>query len=322
MALFKNILVSYGDEIGGDDALGQAVKLARESGARLTVAALPRRNAQTRSIIAETEKRLQRLATGIRDLGVPHVATKILMGSATTEIVGQAARHNHDLLISSSETAKSFLDVIQGGATGQLIRNCPCPVWIIKPGDNTRNAQILAAVEAAEGAPRQALDRKILEMATSLALQDGACLHIVSAWKVASGENDTIRSGIAPQHRQEILERHRCAHETELYKLLALVPRPGLNFRVYLTEKPPNIAITEIARRESIDLVVMGAISKRSLSGFWSQPMAGTVLDTLGSGLVAVKPGGLTGAGLKLTQPVNGEVPDNRAMPEPASRVA
>ena len=64
-----------------------------------------------------------------------------------------------------------------------LMRKCPCPVWVVKPGQHERYARILAAVDTdPDDASKDALNRTIMELATSLAQLEQSELHVVHAW--------------------------------------------------------------------------------------------------------------------------------------------
>jgi len=77
MRRFQNILVVYdmslGGGVGSEDALEQAVTLARQNGAKLSVAALTRDGRSGPVHVREAEKRLDRLADGLRYVGLANV---------------------------------------------------------------------------------------------------------------------------------------------------------------------------------------------------------------------------------------------------------
>ncbi len=121
------------------------------------------------------------------------IQTKVLLGVPFLEIIREVLRNGHDLVIKIPETW-DWLDRLFGSDDMHLLRKCPCPVWLIKPQAPKSYRRILAAVDVDDAYPpaelesRRALNRQILEMASSLALSDFAELHIVHAWD-AIGES-------------------------------------------------------------------------------------------------------------------------------------
>lgn len=57
-------------------------------------------------------------------------------GNRAKEIVSEAARGNHDLVIKRRE---------KGSTDQRVMRDCQCPVWVLGPEDFTESGQIIAA---------------------------------------------------------------------------------------------------------------------------------------------------------------------------------
>jgi universal stress protein E len=115
------------------------------------------------------------------------IQTRVLVGLPFLEIIREVLRNGHDLVIKSPEN-RDWLDRLFGSDDMHLLRKCPCPVWLIKPGKRKSYRRILAAVDAGDAYPeeelasRRMLRRQILEMASSLALSEFAELHVAHAW--------------------------------------------------------------------------------------------------------------------------------------------
>jgi hypothetical protein len=127
------------------------------------------------------------------------VSTNVLQGRPHIEMVREVLRGGHDLLMKEAEPNEN---VPFGSTDMHLLRTCPCPLWLVKPGQGDRPfSQILAPVDPApppdeadllhikaDLAPKDvALDTKILDLAGSLANNEGAELHVLHAWS-APGE--------------------------------------------------------------------------------------------------------------------------------------
>ena len=52
----------------------------------------------------------------------------------------------HDLVIMTAEGKDGFRERLFGSTSMHLMRECPCPVWVMKPTRRKRIERILAAV--------------------------------------------------------------------------------------------------------------------------------------------------------------------------------
>jgi hypothetical protein len=87
-------------------------------------------------------------------------------------MIRQVLRDQHDLVILAAEGKNGVKERLFGGTSMQLMRKCPCPVWVIKPTSREKQMRILAAVDTTRGlpgCPRESLNPLILQLASSLA---------------------------------------------------------------------------------------------------------------------------------------------------------
>ena len=151
------------------------------------------------------------------------IETRVLVGTPFLEIVREVLRNGRDLVIKTPEN-QDWLDRLFGSDDMHLLRKCPCPVWLIKPQAPKAYRCILAAVDVGDDYPpaelesRRTLNRRILEIASSLALADFAELHVVHAW-YAVGES-TMRSGFMRTSEEQVIahvEQVRDEHQHDDY---------------------------------------------------------------------------------------------------------
>lgn len=292
MKRFKNILVCYDSAIGGDDALEQGVALARANGACLTVVTVLRERQLAPAVLDETGKRLERISLSVRHAGVPDVRTRVRTGTPYVEIVRQVIAGQHDLVILSAETGSVIKGAFFGNVALQLMRKCPCPVWVVKPGQSVPCRKILAAVDPREAAPDDDLNVKIMDLATSLASRDRAGLHILHAWEVDGNDGDTVRSELTRPQRDAILDSHLGKRQAALDGLLAGYPMSKIDHRLHLPREYPEQAIGRLVEQEGIDLIVMGTLARSGLSGFLIGNTAESVMNAVKCGMLTVKPDG------------------------------
>src|SRR5687768_13532786 len=107
MEPFKRILVDIDATARAHPALDRAVRLARSSGAALTITDVMAVPSQARNHLPPTveeematarQQQLARVANSVPDVAV---ASKLLVGEAATALVREVLRSNHDLLIRS-----------------------------------------------------------------------------------------------------------------------------------------------------------------------------------------------------------------------------
>jgi universal stress protein E len=174
----------------------------------------------------------------------------------------------------------------------------------MKPPEKSKYKDIAAAVGFNPLKPdtsEAALNRKILELASSLALSDSASLHIIHAWH-AYAESSMIVSGDIPENAVTgHVETQYALHRKELYRLWGQMrERIGddayyrLSPRIYMPKGPAKQMIANLADELQADLVVMGTIARTGISGLVMGNTAEAIVDQLSCSLLAVKPEGFT----------------------------
>ena len=233
------------------------------------------------------------------------IQTKVLKGTSFLEIIREVLRNRRDLVIKVPET-QNWLGRLFSSADMHLLRKCPCPVWLTKPTAPKSCRLILAAVDIDNTHPpselksRHALNRQILEMASSLALSDFAELHIVSAWD-ALGES-TMRGAFMRTPEEKIIayvEQVRRKHTANLDELMGEVASnlgqetmDYLKPRTHLVKGLARKEIPALAKRIEADLVVMGTVGRTGVPGFIMGNTAEMILNQIDCSVLAIKPPG------------------------------
>lgn len=293
MHRFKNILAVYGDHVGADDVLSRAVALAQANDARLTlVDVLPEKYA-TGAALAERQKRLGRLVPSIEVEGVRKIAVEVFVGTGFLKIIQQVLRANHDLVVASADDGAYLRSLYFGSTATHLMRKCPCPVWIIKPNQPHRYANILACIDPKtnQGSGNE-LDEKILDLATSLAVTNFAKLHIVHAWEVEGKDRDTVRSEVPNDVLMSILAKHEALHRARVDQLLSGYALAAIEHEVHMPRATPQRAILELVDMHDVDLIVMGTVSRTGIAGLIIGNAAESILSVVHCGVFTVKPKG------------------------------
>jgi nucleotide-binding universal stress UspA family protein len=158
MKPFKNILCVLTPSQTCKAALERAVSLAENNQARLTVVDVVERIAAgTRMqdgepmpgdlqtmVNSDHLRTLETFTTAYRQR--VEIRHDVLTGTGFIEIIRTVLRNEHDLVIKPAENP-SFVERIFGSDDMQLLRKCPCPVWLTQPTEKSSYDCIMAAVD-------------------------------------------------------------------------------------------------------------------------------------------------------------------------------
>ena len=244
--------------------------------------------------ITQTEKpNLEQFVTAIRQSGV-QVRAKTLCGTQFLEIIREVIRNRHDLVVITAEGGGSLKQMLLASTAMHLMRKCPCPVWVIKPGQPKQYGRILAAVDAtATDAERDELNTSILDMAASLARMQQSELLIVHTWTMCGESLLRRRRGVLLKEEvDEIVRQTWDAHRQALRELLRRHPVEDLNHQVYLLKGEAGALIPELAKDREVELIVMGTLSRSGVAGMLIGHTAEKVLHRVDCSVLTVKPEG------------------------------
>jgi nucleotide-binding universal stress UspA family protein len=291
MRRFKKILVVYNNVVGDEDALTKATALAKANDAELTIVEIDE-TPTGRIEASEHEKHLSRVARTIEDEGVKAVPT-VLVGTSFLEIIRQVLRNSHDLVILSAEGEVGFRDLFFGGTTMRLMRKCPCPVWVTKPGTHNAIERVLAAVDPhPDDEEVDELNKKIMDLATSLAVSNSSELHVLHAWEFTGNDLDTMQSETTQAIREHLTRKHQQLHERPIERLLGSYDLGDIEHHVHVLEGTPEVLIPKTAAETAVDLVVMGTVARTGIPGLFVGNTAEVVLRQLNCAVLTVKPDG------------------------------
>ncbi|WP_407943315.1 universal stress protein [Mangrovicoccus ximenensis] len=173
------------------------------------------------------------------------------------------------------------------------MRSCPAPVWILNVAAGARARRILAAVDPDPDNPeRDALNREIMEQATSLAVRDGAWLDVMNVWQLP--EEHTLRRARACVPEDEIEALLRSTEQRSNWRLQQLAAefsgRCSMMRVIHLKGKPCE-TILEHVETDGIDTIVMGTCARTGVAGFLLGNTAETVVKQVPCSVLTVKSG-------------------------------
>ena len=236
---------------------------------------------------------LEQIIAPIRQLGV-QVSSKVLHGKPFIEIIRQVLRNGHDLVMIAAEDRRGLKNVLFGTTTMHLMRQCPCPVWVMKPDQPKQLRHILAAVDPdPTDEERNALNIKIMDLATSLAHRERCDLLIIHTWSFALESH--VRSGrvrVTQSTLDEWVENSKINHRRSLGELLQRYDLENLKHQVYMLKGEAERLIPALAAARGVELIVMGTVCRTGVAGLLIGNTAEKVLRQVDYSVLTVKPEG------------------------------
>ncbi len=304
MKRFKNILLVHDDRESGEPTLTRTVDLAARNQAKLTVI----------KVISQIPHDYRALITSIMPEEIMEIAVReqtlllkkqiapyekktkiqlrVVIGREFIEIVKEVLRNNHDLVIKTARGMSGRIGVLFGSTAMHLLRKCPCPVWLMKPGRVQSYDRIMAAVDVEPSMIEDTqLNNKIMQFATSLAQTENSELHIVHVWKkpeinYLTDEQDYL----PPDDISRLYNEAKNMHIKWLNEFLEQYK--DQQYQRHLEEGTAGRVIPEFAEQYQVDLIVMGTICRTGIPGFFIGNTAEKILYRIDCSVLAVKPEG------------------------------
>ena len=300
MANYTSILVDIDALAGAHPALAHAFELAKRAGARVTIVDVLPYVPQAARLFATMEierelvesrlAALRRVAQSAPD-GL-RVEANLLRGRPAQAIISEAERVGADIVLRSHGRDLANPHPPFGPVDMQLLRHCPCAVWIVGPEAGKAPARILAAVDATTDRPEErALNARILDSALTIRELFGGAVILMHAW--APFGEELLRTHMKPDAFHLFVEESRQQAEAALSALIATAGERAAGVTAEVVKAEPHDAILQMAATARIDLVVMGTIARKGIAGLVMGNTAERVLRDLRQSVLAIKPDGV-----------------------------
>ena len=236
------------------------------------------------------EEMIDELAEHARKEGVT-VTTDVLEERPVADgVLARALDSNPRYIIKGTQYHSVAKRGIMIDTDWQLIRICPYPLWLVKPGDFREEPVIIAAVDPThEHDKPAALDQAIIDAAKSIAGPVGGDVHLFHTYERLLGigweANKTFKSIKLPI--DEIDKRMKKEHREALDALAE-----GNGFDKKHTHQLPGRTrelLPTFARSKKADLVVMGGLARWGIRRMVIGSTAERVLDHLPCDVLIVR---------------------------------
>lgn len=304
---FKNILIVVDSKTRSQVLLERGAALAQRNQACLTVMDVVTELPRTLSalILSESpeelqqyiiEKRSQELEQLIAPLGQKEiqVEVKVFSGTPFLEIIREVLRNGYDLVMIMAEGRGGLKESLFGRTTTHLLRKCPCPVWVMKRNQPRYYRRILAAVDPSPpfDEQRNALNKTIMDLATSLAQTEQGELHIVHTWTIVGETMLKANTDISENEMYQLMQTIKKEHGYWLKELLRQYDLNKLKYQVHLLKGVAGKVIPKLVQAKGVELIVMGTVCRAGVAGLIIGNTAENVLDQVDCSVLTVKPEG------------------------------
>ncbi len=246
----------------------------------------------TQRIEAVHAEMLDEYTAKVRAAGL-NVSASVLSDRSVTDLVVQ-----HILESTPSIVVKGtrYHSAAERGALvdsdWQLMRQCPCPLWLVKSESLTENPVVLAAVDPTHANDKPAvLDRHIVEAARQFARATSGSVHLLHACEPLAAVGAAVNRALtaAKFDTDSIDERVRAEHAAALE---ALAEKNGIDPKQ--ARQLPGRAheiLPAFAREIDADVVVMGVLARSRPGQKAIGNTAERVLDHLPCDVLIVRAG-------------------------------
>jgi universal stress protein E len=244
-----------------------------------------------REIVEDCKQKLLKLASSSELNGIPTDVTVTWDYPAADGLVRQVLKRRPQLLLAESHRHARLARPFLSNTDWELIRKCPCPLWLSKSARKLDGPVIAALDPLHAHAKPSALDDVILQHALQAARDRPArvlAFHsyalptppvvdgVVEAYWIAMSE--------AERERYEAMVRQELGRLSQRYRI------PAGNRLVVAGD--PALALPRIVKKHRAAIVVMGAVSRSALTRLFIGHTAERVLDALECDVLVVKPRG------------------------------
>lgn len=290
MEAIKRILLTSPDK---KTALEQAIFNASSMQAELTCLSLVSKEpdvSATQALIAQMQQSVQKACNEQAiDIGTLTVHYAVIPSKhIANEIIHQVLRHDFQLVIKAVE---------QTDSTGfhstdmQLLRKCPCPLWLSREQKNSQPGRIAVAIDPQYDEPcGQTLSLDLLQLTALLAIYYQRKPWVFSCWySDIEGSLGNPFLQLDEAEAREEMEQDRQAH---LKALQALIQQSGINADVAHEKGQARKLIPQMVKEQQIDLLIMGTVARTGIPGFIIGNTAESILSRLECSVLAIKPEG------------------------------
>jgi nucleotide-binding universal stress UspA family protein len=297
MRHFKKILFVSRGITKDSEGLSQALRIAQGNQSDLTVMVLvpefPREMTAYQEkyqtfIIADMKETIAKITE------IPVTIDVQIDQTPAIRIIQNVLKNGHDLVIKDAETPekhKGFKAIDM-----DLMRKCPCPVWLCKSaGKDDHLIKIAVAIdpESKEAAATD-MSKRMIEISSSMAEKSKGQLHVVSCWDFEIEgflrHNPWVKS--EEEEIQRLLRESKAEHKEALNILIQKSAIENKSYDLHHIHGQAEEEIPALVEKENIDILIMGTVARTGIPGFIIGNTAENILQKVSCSIIALKPPG------------------------------
>ncbi|QUJ70365.1 universal stress protein (plasmid) [Photobacterium sp. GJ3] len=210
----------------------------------------------------------------------------------STLVIQHVIRESYDLVIKHAELAQpgSGLKALDM----ELLRQCPCPVWLCRPMTHAQNkVHVAVAIDAENDTQSETdLDIELLQTARQLSNACDQKLIVISSWDFPYDEIASNPFIHVPDAELEASIQATEARHIERFQ--ALVAQSGIQGEIKACHPKglPEQCIPATIAQEGVELLVMGTVARTGIPGFIMGNTAEDIVQNTQCSILALKPKG------------------------------
>ena len=218
------------------------------------------------------------------DAGVD-ACKKVGFGTPWEEICREVLNEKHDLVIAGTRDLSRAGRFLFGSTGIKLLRNCPCPVWITRPGTDWRRPRVLVPDDLSD------VSLEALRTAISLGQIVDAQIHVLHAVH-GPGPPPLWYGREAQELFKEFSDERLADAKRQLEQQLIRAESGCLpdEVAIHVAAGRPDEAILRAIEDLRIDLVVMGTSARAGLQALTMGNTTERLVSQMPCSLLAVKP--------------------------------
>lgn len=304
MANYQNLLVAIDPNQDDQPALRRAVYLVQRNGGRIkaflpiydlsydmtTLLSPEERDAMRKGVVNQRAAWVKQQAHYYLEAGI-EIEIKVIWHNKPLEaIIQEVINGKHDLLLKMAHQYDKFESLIFTPLDWNLLRKCPCPVWMVKDNIWPDHGSIAVAVNLSnEESYHDELNIKLVEKTQDLAKRiiKDPTIHLVSSYPVAPLNIAIELPDYDPSLYNNALRGQHLVAMKELRQKFSIDEK-----YTHVQEGLPEKIIPEMCEELNAGVVVLGIVGRTGLSAAFLGNTAEHVVDKLKCDLLAIKPDG------------------------------
>ncbi len=306
--MFDNILIYVDKTLPHDSLVQCAINVAKANNAKValmgTLAPLDNRlelgiakdtlgdiyNEQKSSI----QIALDKVKAQLKQAGI-EAGTQIVKGKAFIEISKQVLRDGHDLVMLLADDQQSgFSKAFFGSTQMQLLRYCPCAVWVVKEDSKAIARHILAPIDVEFSDLEEAdINNSIVNVTHGMAKTGCQAIDFMHVWSIYGEGYLAARTALSQQEIKQLRKQRKGELKQKLQELVHQTDWQGCAVKLALPRnKLASAEIVKAVKKRKIDLLVMGTLCRTGIEGFVIGNTAEKILSEVSCAVLALKPPG------------------------------